>query len=276
MSPVSSRPRVTEILLWDGCLLQRYATAEKRKQTEKEWEEERRQRQRQTHTGHTNITILILILTMSTKDLESGENGAARSGCRRMDACLISAVLVLFALFIAALAGALFFALKLQSQMNSLREPDGEYKAGSSAYLRATNSEVKSGVMEWESIQYGKGSTVGSKFSYHSDHHSLKVNKAGSYFLYVQLNLTCNHQCESGSLDIIFEDNTKNQLLQCTVDLPKNNQPVAHKCWDVIPHLVKGSRLLARISSQTDLKNWVLGLNSSGFGMFLVDGLETE
>ncbi|KAL7845165.1 hypothetical protein AOLI_G00233570 [Acnodon oligacanthus] len=232
---------------------------------------------------------------MSSTDLDGLESGAARSGsgsrCRRMDACLAGSVLALFALTAAGFALALLFALALRTEVDSIKkrrvsdgpvlglqraETGSDYKAQSFAYLRATNSEVKPGVMLWESISYGNGQTVGSGYTYNSNHGTLAVEREGSYFLYTQLNMSCVHQCNSGSLTLTFV-NQDNEQLSCTVKLPaKHWDPVVRKCWTVIPHLEKKSRLLARISLDTDLKNWQLDLNSSGFGMFLVDGVEKE
>ncbi|XP_036413451.1 uncharacterized protein LOC118798189 [Colossoma macropomum] len=230
---------------------------------------------------------------MSSTDLESLESGAARSRCRRMDACLVGSVLALFVLTVAGFVLALLFALNLKSEMDSIKKRDitddsptlgslhadigSGYKAQSFAYLRATNSELKQGVMEWESISYGSGKTVGSGYTYDPDHRALTVKREGSYFLYTQLKLSCVYQCENGSLTLTFESQGNSEQLSCTVKLPANHSDdVVQKCWTVIPHLEQKSRLLARISSNKSLKNWQLDLNSSGFGIFLVDGLEKE
>ncbi|XP_017538744.1 uncharacterized protein LOC108411610 [Pygocentrus nattereri] len=229
---------------------------------------------------------------MSSTDLESLENGAARSRCRRMDACLVGSVLALFALTVAGFALALLFALGLKTEVDNIKkrhvsdspalgfqhaDAGSNYKAQNFAYLRATNSEVKPGVMLWESISYGNGKTVGSAYTYNSNHGMLRVEREGGYFLYTQLNLSCVHQCNNASLTLTFLSEDKNEQLSCTVKLSATHwDPVVRKCWNVIPHLEKKTQLLARITSDTDLNSWQLDLNSSGFGIFLVDGVEKE
>ncbi|KAL6482429.1 hypothetical protein MHYP_G00105090 [Metynnis hypsauchen] len=229
---------------------------------------------------------------MSSTDLESLETGAARSRCRRMDACLVGSVLALFALTVAGFALALLFALGLKTEVDSIKKRDvhdgpalgfqhadtgSGYKMQNFAYMRATNSEVKQGAMLWESISYGNGNTVGPGYTYKSNQGKLIVEREGSYFLYTQLNLSCVYQCAEESLTLTFLNQDNNEQLSCTVKLPaKHRDPVVRKCWTVIPHLEKKNGVMARITTATSLKNWQLDLNSSGFGMFLVDGIEKE
>lgn len=138
-------------------------------------------------------------------------------------------------------------------------------------------AEVKGGVMQWEPIPYGTHSTMGALYAYDPSHRALTVGRAGSYFMYVQLNISCLSTCKNESLTLSFTDQYNSEQLSCTVKLQsKHPEPVMHKCWTVMPHLEKNSRLLGKILSSTDLKQWKLEPNSSGFGIFLVDGPRME
>ncbi|XP_072513259.1 uncharacterized protein [Salminus brasiliensis] len=224
---------------------------------------------------------------MSSTDVESLESRVARS--RRMDMCLVGSVVVLFALVLSGFAAAALFAWNLNAGAESVhRSPqaivsqqgsdDSPYKAKSFAYLRASVSSagvMSKGVMAWEPIPYGEGQTMGSGYSYNPTQRMLTVKHEGSYFLYVQLNLSCIFQCSNEVLTITFEDHNRVEQLSCTMEL-LGNQTAVKKCWTVIPHLEKNSRLLAKIHSNKELKNRRLEVNSSGFGMFLVDGPEAD
>lgn len=131
---------------------------------------------------------------------------------------------------------------------------------------------LKNASMVWEPIQYGNGSTVGSSYSYDEKNAVLKVNKEGTYFLYTQLNLTCIHRCDEGTLSVTFFDDAKNELLTCSLHLQTDrSHRVAKKCWTVIPRLTEGSQLMARMHGLVKPDGWKLELNYSGFGMFMVD-----
>lgn len=131
---------------------------------------------------------------------------------------------------------------------------------------------VKNGSMEWESIAYGKSDTVGSRYSYNSNHHALTMKQEGTYFLYTQLQLSCTGICGNGSLSITFEGEQTRELLSCSVQM-KSHKTSVNKCWTVVPHIPAKSRLMARMHTSfppgTSLS---LDPDHSGFGVFLVDG----
>lgn len=136
--------------------------------------------------------------------------------------------------------------------------------------------EVKNGIMHWKPVRYGKtNSTIGSHYRFNANHQTLTMLKDGTYFLYIELNVTCpGVSCSNGSLSVTFEDNTQHEPLSCTLHL-KTNEPSAKKCWTVIPHIQSENRLMARMHARVS-PGWKLELNRSGFGIFLVDGLWTE
>lgn len=130
--------------------------------------------------------------------------------------------------------------------------------------------------MAWESIKYGPGDTVGSLYSYDERHKALNVNKSGSYFLYVQLSLSCKAVCQSGQFTVSFYDKHNNKELTCTVSLPEEGgeEPVSRTCWRVVTFQENGGRLLAKSEKKGTLDHWTLQLNDSVFGIFLVDGAQ--
>lgn len=130
--------------------------------------------------------------------------------------------------------------------------------------------------MAWESIPYGKGHTVGSLYTYDENQKVLNVKESGSYFLYVQLSLSCKADCQSGQFTVSFENQNNMKELTCTVSLPDGNrkEPVSRTCWRVVTFPENGNRLLAKSEFQNTLDNWALEMNDSGFGMFLVDGAQ--
>ncbi|XP_051993165.1 uncharacterized protein LOC127651404 [Xyrauchen texanus] len=224
-------------------------------------------------------------------DVESQSSGA-RSRSRCLDTFLTVSVIALFVMFIFALAVALPFAINIGSEMSALKTRDAEgqknalgmdapeaaYKMQNFAYLRATNSELTKGVMDWESILYGKGQSIGSMYSYDKNQRVLNVNKAGSYFMYVQLTFSCTHICPSGQFTTSIYNRDDKKQLTCTVSLPETpgmngSAPVSRTCWHVITLPDQQSRLIAKTEfSKQTLNHWKLELNDSGFGIFLVDG----
>ncbi|XP_051558108.1 uncharacterized protein LOC127443485 [Myxocyprinus asiaticus] len=230
----------------------------------------------------------------ASTDVES-KTSDARSRTRCLDTFLIVSVIALFVLFFVMLTATLFFTKHLKSEINALtsQESDGytdKLMAGASgaaynmqnfAYLRATNSQLVEGEVEWESIPYGKGQSIGSMYSYEKKDRVLSVKEAGSYFLYVHLTFSCIYKCPSGQFTASFYDQHENKQLTCTVLLPNmpdtnGSAPVNRTCWRVIMFLEKESSLLAKTSfSEQNLDHWKLDLNDSGFGMFMVDRLGT-
>ncbi|XP_007236345.3 uncharacterized protein LOC103025841 [Astyanax mexicanus] len=221
---------------------------------------------------------------MSSTDLESLESRNGRS--RHMDMCLVGSVVVLFVLVISGFAVLFAWNLKPGAEIvhefpQALRGEQDDmslrYKGQNFAYLRASidkTGKMSKGVMDWEPITYGNGKTLGSGYEYDANQRVLTVKQAGAYFLYVQFNVSCNHKCKNETLTITFTFDNVEQLT-CTLELP-DYETVAKKCWTVIPHMDKNSKLMARIHSDEELRSRVLEVNSSGFGMFRVDGPGTD
>ncbi|XP_059407701.1 uncharacterized protein LOC132142079 [Carassius carassius] len=237
--------------------------------------------------------IYTLFLEMSASTDVESQSPAARSRGRCLDTFLTVSVIALFFMFMVALAGALYFAKHIEDEINkrTTRHLDGSadalvapfpetgnaYKMQNFAYLRATESELKSGVMAWESIAYGRGQTIGSLYSYDKKQNVLNVNESGSYFLYVQLTFSCAGICPSGPSDqftVSFNNRLNNVELTCTVSLHewREDTPISKTCWRVVTFPENGERIVAK-SQFKGSSDWKLEMNDSGFGMFLVDGL---
>lgn len=121
--------------------------------------------------------------------------------------------------------------------------------------------------MKWRAVTYGTGKSVGSNYEFNPQQDSLKPTQEGHYFMYVNLNLTCVYDCTGGVLSVQVGNE-----LTCDVELPEvaNSTPVTKKCWTV--SRLKTEGLISQMTiPEKGLKNWSLDLNSSGFGMFLVD-----
>ncbi|KAI2668966.1 hypothetical protein ROHU_028184 [Labeo rohita] len=228
----------------------------------------------------------------ASTDVES-QSPAGRSRSRCLDTFLIVSVIALFVMFAVALAGALFFAKHIEDEINARtsREADGAkdslaapllqdgnaYKMQNFAYLRATESELKTGVMAWESFPYGKGQSIGSLYTYNKDQNALDIKESGSYFLYVQLSFSCTGKCQSGQFTVTFNNQHKMKEFTCSVSLPEQHKetPQSQTCWRVVTFPESNNRLLAKSEITGQLGDWKLTLNDSGFGMFLVDGLQS-
>ncbi|KAF4118026.1 hypothetical protein G5714_000077 [Onychostoma macrolepis] len=226
----------------------------------------------------------------ASADVES-QSPAARPRSRYLDTFLTVSVIALFFMFMVTLAGALYFAKHIEDEINaratrhvdgvtdslvaSIRDSGNAYKMQNFAYLRATESELKTGVMAWEPFAFGKGQTIGSLYSYEKKQNVLNINESGSYFLYVQLNFSCSGQCPSGQFTVIFSNKHNSEELTCTVLLPEWSKEMPHTqtCWRIVTFPENENRLMAKSQIKGTLDNWKLEMNDSGFGMFLVDGL---
>lgn len=119
--------------------------------------------------------------------------------------------------------------------------------------------------MQWVPILHGAGTSVGSNFVFDSKQHSLKPVQNGTYFMYVELNLTCTYKCNAGVLTVKVGNE-----LTCKVELPAGTSPVSRKCWTVAP--LNNQGLLTQMTvPQEGFKDWKLELEGSGFGIFLID-----
>lgn len=106
---------------------------------------------------------------------------------------------------------------------------------------------------------------MGSNFDFNKDQNSLMPKRAGTYFMYINMNLTCTHKCSAGILKVKVDDK-----LTCEIELPDvaDNRTVTRQCWTV--KKFDTERLLAQMTvPEKGLTNWKLQ-GSSGWGMFLV------
>lgn len=119
--------------------------------------------------------------------------------------------------------------------------------------------------MQWAPVPYGAGNSVGSNFEFDEDQHSLKLLREGTYFMYIDLNLTCTYNCAPGLLSVRVDNK-----LTCEVELPADSTHVSKKCWTVSQ--IDEQKLLTQMTvPKKGLQNWKLELSGSGLGIFLVD-----
>ncbi|KAM8842324.1 uncharacterized protein ACB058_013998 [Synchiropus picturatus] len=212
-------------------------------------------------------------------DIESPQKSSARQrSC--LDRFLMASILLLFLLVSAVAAGGAVVLMKLQAKLDARSigadagaaalkgEAINTYKMQNFAYVEATKSELKNSVMSWAPVSYKTGKSVGDKFHFSEKQHSLTTSKEGSYFIYLDLNLTCTHHCSAGLLTVTLGDK-----LTCQVQLPttKAATPVSQRCWTVA-RMEVDSALLAHMTVPEDgLRNWKLELKGSNMGIFLVD-----
>ncbi|KAG8015215.1 hypothetical protein GBF38_022552 [Nibea albiflora] len=125
---------------------------------------------------------------------------------------------------------------------------------------------LKTSTMELEPVPYATGDSIGSTFVFDHQQKSLQPLQEGSYFIYIDLNLTCTYKCGTGLLTVKVGDKlTCEVTLQNTTD----SNPVSKKCWTVSQ--VSKEKLFAQMIVTEGVQNWKLELNSSRLGMFLVD-----
>ncbi|XP_020497007.1 uncharacterized protein [Labrus bergylta] len=212
----------------------------------------------------------------SHMDAESLQESGRRRG-RCLDVFLIVSIVFLFVALTAVAAGGLICLAKLRSSLDSRRppvhpdtsertgdRPNPTYKMQNFASLVATSSQLKTSTMPLALVHYGAGTSVGSQFSFDAKQSSLKPLNPGTYFIFINLNLTCTHNCREGVLSVKVADK-----LTCEVKLP-NSMAVSKKCWTVTQ--IEDETLNTQMSvPESGLKNWQLELKGSGMGMFLVD-----
>ncbi|XP_023276348.1 uncharacterized protein LOC111665536 [Seriola lalandi dorsalis] len=203
--------------------------------------------------------------------------GRRRGGC--LDVFLVMSVIFLFVAVAAVAVGGVMVVRDLQSELSSVRAigpklsgltgntPDSNYKMQNFAYLDATSSKLTNSTMQWDSVRFGPGQSVGSNFVFDKAHHSLKPKRAGVYFMYIELNFTCTFQCSPGLIRVEVGDK-----LTCDVKLPAvaNSTPVSKKCWTV-SKLPDSPKLITQMTVPKGLQHWKLELTGSGLGMFLVE-----
>ncbi|XP_018535347.1 uncharacterized protein LOC108885466 [Lates calcarifer] len=211
-------------------------------------------------------------------DVESlQKSGRRRGSC--LDAFLIMSIIFLFVAVTAVAAGGLLAVMDLRSKLQPQKyesqtsqltghAPDPKYKMQNFVYLSAIRSELMHNTtMEWASVHYADGASIGSNFVFDSEQHTLMAEAVGTYFMYIDLTFTCVYKCKAGVFSIRVGDK-----FTCDVRLPAVNSstPVTKKCWTV-SQMNKEKLLTEMTVPKEGLENWRLEPNSSGFGMFLVD-----
>ncbi|XP_061130981.1 uncharacterized protein LOC133151726 isoform X1 [Syngnathus typhle] len=210
--------------------------------------------------------------TLKDTDIECQENRRRDRG-RCLDVCMVGSILVLYAA-LAAMAVVCLPVLmthgdsKLQPYRSANEEQTQSppYKMQNFAFLEAISSKLVNSTVQWDSVHYGTGKSVGTTFHFDSKQHSLRPRKAGMYFIYLNLNLTCTYNCNAGLLSVNVGD-----TLSCQVKLLADTPRQSKKCWTV-SWLNGDTSLLTQMSvPEEGLQDWKLELNGSNLGIFLVD-----
>ncbi|XP_061625482.1 uncharacterized protein LOC133476302 [Phyllopteryx taeniolatus] len=211
-------------------------------------------------------------------DIECQEK-KGRERVRCLDVCVVVSILVLFAALTVVAAACVPALMKLSSQVDSplkpfqfataeLRglSPSPAYQMQNFAFLEAVSSKLGNSTVQWDPVHYSAGESVGSNFQFDSKQHLLRPRRAGTYFIYLNLNLTCTYRCSAGLLSVRVGDK-----LSCQVHLLAESEQESKRCWTV-GWLDTNTRLLTHMSVPKEgLQNWKLELNGSNLGMFLVD-----
>lgn len=125
---------------------------------------------------------------------------------------------------------------------------------------------LNNSTMHLKPIPYGEETSVGRNFEFDANQKCLMPKKAGTYFIYMDLNLTCTHKCNAGHLRVHVGNK-----LTCEMELPTlaNSAVVSKRCWAVRPFDTQ--KLFAQMTVSEGLEYWSLTLGSSGMGIFLID-----
>ncbi|XP_057698625.1 uncharacterized protein LOC130919960 [Corythoichthys intestinalis] len=211
------------------------------------------------------------------KDMEIGQHEKRdhnRGRVRCLDAFMVASIVALFAALGVLAAVCVPPVMELQSKVNTGLQ---EYKVGTEepsvptqrqnfAYLEASSSELGNATFKWEPVYYSNRTTVGSNFLFDNDQHWLQPLRTGSYFIYLNLNLTCTYRCSSGLLSVRVGD-----ILSCQVKLHAKSKQESKNCWTV-HRLESEKQLLTQMSvDEGGLKDWKLELYGSNLGVFRVD-----
>ncbi|XP_024115338.1 uncharacterized protein LOC112137317 [Oryzias melastigma] len=195
---------------------------------------------------------------------------------RWLDVFLIVSVLVLF-LAVTALAVGGYVVLSALGSRPSPAEAGGHmkvfadppspaFKMDNFAYVELISSEVENKTIPLGLVNIAKGTSVGSNFVFNQDHHSLTPRQAGAYFLYIEVNLTCTHECSDGLLRLQVDDK-----LHCDVYLKGDKRSVSHKCWTVVDLDRRGLVTQMRVElPKPEPTDWKLEKKGSGLGMFFI------
>lgn len=133
------------------------------------------------------------------------------------------------------------------------------------AFVGFPSGTLENTTMKWAPVSHGEGKSIGSKLIFISEKNSLSPRQKGTYFIYIEVNLTCTSQCADGVLRLHVGNK-----LTCDVELPAHKRSVRKKCWTV---RTLGAQELTThmVVPENGLKDWKLELTGSGLGMFLVD-----
>lgn len=125
--------------------------------------------------------------------------------------------------------------------------------------------------MEWEGIDIGNSSSIGTNYDFNQRQRVLRVKQPGSYFIYLNLSLKSTDVAHStdGEVKVTLKF-SDGQLLTCKVKLT-DDSAVQERCFAVVQHLGPDSHINAEMSVHRSADGWKLVSNESGFGMFLVD-----
>ncbi|RVE75613.1 hypothetical protein OJAV_G00000440 [Oryzias javanicus] len=199
---------------------------------------------------------------------------------RRLDVFLIVSVLVLFLAVTALAVGGYVVVSALGSRPSpaeagggggshlklSADAPSPAFKMHNFAYVELISSVVENKTAPWGPVLYGRGTSVGSNFDFNQEHHSLTPRQAGAYFIYIEVSLTCTHECSDGLLKLQVDDK-----LHCDVILKGDRRSVSKKCWTVAQLDGRGLVTQMRVDlPKPELTNWKLEVKGSGLGMFFI------
>ncbi|XP_058496958.1 uncharacterized protein LOC131467204 [Solea solea] len=211
-------------------------------------------------------------------DVESLQKTDSRRGSC-LHVFLVVSIVFLFVAVAGLAAGGVMFALDVRSKLKPFEvlpptaerltgpAPYPEYKMQKFAFLEAKSVELKNSTMHWHPVHYGAAVSVGTNFLFDPAQQSLKPHQEGTYFMYMELNVTCTFNCSPGLLSVSVGDK-----LTCNLRLPAttNSAPVSKKCWAVSQ--MNGKKLVMQMTVHGEaMRYWRLESTGSGFGMFLVD-----
>ncbi|TKS68995.1 hypothetical protein D9C73_003059 [Collichthys lucidus] len=215
-------------------------------------------------------------------DVESlQKNSRRRTRC--LDVFLVVSIIFLFGALAAVAVSGVRVVAELDSKLSQLKsklelasppealkqtanESSPVYKMENFAYLEPISSSLQTSTMQFEQVNYAAEKSIGSNFAFDKEQNSLQPLQTGSYFMYIELNLTCTYDCGAGLLTVQVGNH-----LTCEVTLPKaaNSKPVSKKCWTV--SWINKEKLFTQMTVTDGVQNWRLELNSSKLGLFLVD-----
>ncbi|XP_041838178.1 uncharacterized protein LOC121637895 [Melanotaenia boesemani] len=212
-------------------------------------------------------------------DVESLQKCDRRRGSC-LDVFLVSSVIFLFTAVAALAVAGVMVVKELRSQQRPSFQmpefgtasliggtPSPAFKMQNFAYLEPTSASIEllNATLNWTPVHYGEGTSLGSNYEFNNDQFSLKPRREGSYFMYINLKVTCIAKCKAGVLNL----NVANKLT-CDVELSAHKTSVSKKCWTVSP-LLGESMVIKMTVPEEGLQNWKLDMPDSSFGIFLVD-----